>query len=77
MTTAVTTAFRAYFHRDRVTFTVTSTTTGTSRTYRSFSAALDEVTEARILGGLHFRFSMRDGERLGRNVAERVLRRFG
>ena len=73
----MTTALHTYFHRDRFTFTISSTTTGTTRTYGSFSASIAEVTEARILAGLHFRYSMRDGSRLGRNVAERVLRRFG
>jgi hypothetical protein len=76
VSTAATTALRAYFHRDRVTFTVRSTTTGTSRTYRSFSAALAEVTEARILAGLHFRYSMRHGTQLGHRVAEHILHRF-
>ena len=77
VSSGVTTALHTYFHRDRFTFTISSTTTGTTRTYGSFSASIAEVTEARILAGLHFRYSMRDGSRLGRNVAERVLRRFG
>jgi hypothetical protein len=76
VSTGVTTALRAYFHRDRFRFTMSSVTTGTTRTYASFSAALAEVTEARILAGLHFRYSMRDGSRLGHRVAERVLLRF-
>jgi hypothetical protein len=76
VSTAVTTALRAYFHRDRVTFTVRSTTTGTSRTYDSFSAALADVTEARILGGLHFRYSMRHGAVLGHQVTDHILHRY-
>ncbi len=75
VSTAVTTALRTYFHRNRVTFTVSSTVTGTTRTYGSFSAALAEVTEARILAGLHFRYAMRDGSRLGEQVAGWNLRR--
>jgi hypothetical protein len=76
VSTAVTVALRTYFHRDRVTFTMSSTVTGTSRTYRSFSQALDEVTEARIVAGLHFRFSMHDGSRLGAHAAGWALTRF-
>jgi hypothetical protein len=75
VSTATTVALRRYFHRDRITFTMSSTVTGTTRTYRSFSQALAEVTEARILAGLHFRYSMRDGSRLGQQVADWVLDR--
>jgi hypothetical protein len=75
VSSAATTALRAYFHRDRVRFTVASTTTGTTRTYGSFSAALADVIDARILAGLHFRYSMDDGASLGRKVANSVLRR--
>lgn len=75
VSTAVTTALRAYFHRDRVAFAMSSSVTGTARTFDSFSAALADVTEARILSGLHFRYSMRDGSRLGRQVTGWVLSR--
>ena len=34
----------------------------------------DEVANARIWGGLHFRFSTLDGAQLGRNVATYVTR---
>ena len=68
-TGAVTTALRLYFGRDRFRYTVDSTVTGTTRTYESFSAALAEVIEARILAGLHFRHSMDDGAQIGRRAA--------
>jgi hypothetical protein len=63
-----------FFGRDDVTFSIYSATGKTTRTYDSFSAALAEVNEARILGGLHFRFSMNDGIRLGTDVAGWALR---
>jgi hypothetical protein len=75
VSTAVVVALRRYFHRDRVTYTLSSTVTGTTRTCHSFSQSLDEVTQARILAGLHFRYSMRDGSRLGHAVAGWVLAR--
>jgi hypothetical protein len=68
-TGAVTAALRAYFGTDRFHFTVDSTLTGTTRTYEFFSAALDEVIEARIVAGLHFRHSMEDGAQIGRRAA--------
>lgn len=69
LTGGVTTALRAYFGTDDVRFTVDSTTTGVTRTYRTFSAAQAEVAEARIWSGLHFRHSMQDGAAVGRRAA--------
>jgi PAP2 superfamily len=46
---------------------------GVVRSFKSFSSALDEVKNARIFAGLHFRFSTDDGETLGASVAEYVL----
>lgn len=51
---------------------MTSTITGTTRTYRSLTEPAREVTSARIWAGLHFRKSMLDGSRLGRRVADLV-----
>jgi PAP2 superfamily len=69
LTGGVTTALRAYFGTDHVRFTVDSTTTGVTRTYRTFSASQAEVAEARIWSGLHFRHSMQDGAAVGRRAA--------
>jgi hypothetical protein len=77
-TGAVTTALRSYFRSDHIEYTVDSTTTGVTRTYRTFGSSLAEVTEARIWAGLHFRHSMRDGAAIGRNAAAwAVSRHFG
>lgn len=72
-TGAITAALRAYFGRDEFQYTVDSTVAGTTRSYGSFSAALDEVIEARIWAGLHFRHSMDDGARIGRRAARWVV----
>ena len=40
------------------------------RTFGSFSQALDEVIEARIWAGLHYRTADIQGKALGRNVAD-------
>jgi len=77
LTGAVVGALTAFFHTDRVAFTMDSTVTGTQESLGSLHAALDEVTEARIDSGLHLRHSMIDGGRLGYQVAWWVaLRRF-
>jgi hypothetical protein len=59
---------------DRTHFSVESDLMpGVVRSFKSFSSALDEVKNARIFAGLHFRFSTDDGETLGASVAEYVL----
>ncbi|MGW1344236.1 vanadium-dependent haloperoxidase [Kribbella sp. NPDC002412] len=75
-TASATRALQAYFHTDKVSLTVDSQVTGATRTYNRLSAVRAEVTEARILSGLHFRHAMADGEALGTDVADWVSRRF-
>ncbi|MGA7237611.1 MAG: vanadium-dependent haloperoxidase [Bryobacteraceae bacterium] len=55
-------------------FTVTSNAMpGYPRMFHSFSAASEEVKNARVFGGIHFRTSCVDGEALGIAVAEFVM----
>jgi hypothetical protein len=46
---------------------------GVVRSFDSFSAALEEVQNARIFAGIHFRSATNDGQILGASVAEYVL----
>lgn len=56
---------------DDISFGVTSIPfPGEVRSYDSFSQALDEIVEARIWAGLHFRTADVQGRALGRNVAD-------
>jgi hypothetical protein len=71
-TGAITSALAAFFGTDDISFQMSSTMTGTTRTYASFSDSLGEVIEARIYSGLHFRNSNEEGAELGRNVANLV-----
>jgi hypothetical protein len=43
------------------------------RSFRTFAAALEEVQNARIFAGIHFRSGTRDGQALGAAVAEYVM----
>jgi hypothetical protein len=61
-----------YYGTPNVTFNLSSSVTGTTRTYTSLQAMVDEVTMARIAGGMHFRSSTVAGEALGRSVADWV-----
>jgi hypothetical protein len=46
---------------------------GVVRYFSNFSAALEEVKNARIYGGFHFRTACNDGSTLGADVADYVL----
>jgi hypothetical protein len=46
---------------------------GVVRSFKSFSSALDEVANARIVAGIHFRSATRDGLAVGTSVGEYVL----
>jgi hypothetical protein len=51
-----------------------STVTGTTRQYARFSEVAEEVQDARVWAGIHFRFSTDDGAAIGRQVARLVTR---
>ena len=63
---------RAYFGTDQITFDFASQVTGTTHHFTSATALVDEVTVARIAGGMHFRTALVDGEALGKSVADWV-----
>jgi hypothetical protein len=46
---------------------------GVVRYFSSFSSALDEVKNARVFGGIHFRTACNDGQTLGRAVGDYIL----
>jgi hypothetical protein len=68
-TTAVTDTLAYFFRTDKAEFTLDSTVTGTTREYARFSEVAEEVEDARVWAGLHFRFSTDDGASIGRQVA--------
>jgi hypothetical protein len=76
--TALTDAVAAFFQTESVTWTITTSQVAVpqvvkaERTYHSMSELMEEITNARIWGGLHWRFSMYDGAKIGRRVAAHV-----
>jgi membrane-associated phospholipid phosphatase len=46
---------------------------GITRSFRSFSSALEEVANARVFAGIHFRSATDDGQVLGASVGHYVL----
>jgi hypothetical protein len=65
-----------FFGTDHVVSTIESAVTHTAVEFARFRDIYRDVHEARILGGLHYRFSMNAGRRLGRHVSNRLTRHY-
>lgn len=75
ITAATAETLKTYYRTDQVEFTLDSTVTGTTRTFKTTQAMVDEVRDARVYGGMHFRNSTLRGAELGTSVAQWVLQR--
>ncbi len=78
--TAATRALEHFFGMDRITFSVTTTNTGPTvedtRTYQRFSDAAEQVVDARVYAGIHFRFADEAARIQGRQVADWGFKNF-
>lgn len=74
-TAALAESLAQFFGTRQVAFAFDSTVTGTTHAWSSVDAAVLEVREARILGGMHFRSANVAGEKLGGDVARWVARK--
>jgi hypothetical protein len=75
----MTTVLERFFGTDTFTFSVTSNAplaTQKTRTYTRFSAAAEEVVNARVLLGIHFRFADVEARTQGNRVADWTFTRF-
>ena len=70
---AAATVLADYFGDDTPFMLQSPAAPGWIRIYPSFSAAVDEVTEARVFAGIHFRAACEDGAVLGSEVAAFIL----
>lgn len=73
---AVAEVVKSYHRTPRLRFDWTSTATGSTHGYDSVQDMLREIKDARVHGGMHFRFSNEDGVVLGRRTARWVLREY-
>jgi hypothetical protein len=62
-------SLRDFFGTDRAEFSATSVTSGTTRSFARFSRAIEEIVDARVYSGIHFRSADVQGARIGRQVA--------
>ena len=65
---AVADTMRHFYGRDNATFSGT-TPTGVTRRFTSFSQLTEDIVEARIWSGIHFRWADEEAAQLGRKVA--------
>jgi hypothetical protein len=75
-TAAIAEALESFFGPGRIVFSVDSLVTGETRHYLRFKEVVEEVNNARVWAGFHFRYSQEDGSRLGRTVARFVVKNF-
>jgi hypothetical protein len=67
----------SFFKTDHFNFNVTSEVLpGVQRSFSRISAAAEEATLSRIFAGVHFRFDLTTGQRLGREIADFVIDNF-
>jgi hypothetical protein len=80
VTGSATRALALFFGTDEMTFDVTTTNTGPTvvdtRTYNSFSDVAEDVVNARIYEGIHFRFADTLARKQGKHVAQWAFSHF-
>jgi len=73
-TGAVTESLRNYFGTKHVPLVISSTTTGTTRTYDTLDDLVADVEDARVWGGLHFRSTMQESAKYFPRIAREIGR---
>jgi hypothetical protein len=76
---ASTATMKRFFNTDSLDFTIDSNVAGVTtpvRSYSRFSQALDEVINARVYGGMHYRSSIEVGAEMGRQAGKHAARAF-
>jgi hypothetical protein len=58
-----------FFGTDRMRFGALSAASGTTRSFNRFSQAIEEIIDARVYSGIHFRNADEQGAKIGRQVA--------
>ncbi len=75
LSAAIVATFQSFFGTDEIGWTDT-TNGGLTRSFTSFSQAIDEVVEARIWSGIHFRTADVQGAKIGKDVARYAAKRY-
>ena len=75
-TAGVTKSIQEFFGTKRIDVTITSTTTGTTRTYHQLGELVKDVEDARVWGGLHYRTTMTETAKHFTRIARDVDKRY-
>ncbi len=67
---------KAFFGTDEMKFSGLSAVSKTTRKFTSFSQAIEEIVDARVYSGIHFRTADVQGALLGKKVANYVQEHF-
>ena len=71
---AVGEVLKDFYHTDKMKFTLTSDELpGVTRTFKTFSQAVEENGRSRIYLGIHWQFDNTEGQKLGRTIADFVF----
>jgi len=73
---AVVQTLQDFFGTDKVSFTMSSALSGTTRDFDRFSMAIKEIIGARVWAGIHFRTADTQGYVMGRKVAHILERNY-
>ncbi|MGZ8631319.1 MAG: hypothetical protein ACXWZF_10180 [Actinomycetota bacterium] len=75
-TSSITRTLKRFFGTDEMEFGTESAFSKTTRNFTSFSQALEEVIDARVYSGIHFRTADVRGAVLGKKVANYAQEHF-
>jgi hypothetical protein len=76
LTTALGDTLAAFLHTRAINFDMTSTVTGTTHHFATVNQMVTEMANARVWGGIHWRFSTVAGTTIGHNVARWAIEHF-
>jgi hypothetical protein len=66
---------RIYGDRHR-SITISSPALGITLTYRTLREITEDISDARVYGGIHFRFDQDEGAEQGRRLGEYIVRHY-
>ena len=64
------------FGKDGLAITLTNTQLGLVLNYTAWKQITDDIDDARIYGGIHFRYDQEKGAHQGRHVGKYILRNY-
>jgi hypothetical protein len=76
LTAAFAEALHAFYGTKKVTITLSSTATNTTRTFENTDDLTREIIDARVFGGMHYRTSVRHGAVIGKKVVKWMSKNF-